>query len=108
MNITRLSAAAAIVAATLGLAACGSDESEQPTEASDQPTVDLEAAPENASWSSVGGIGTPVDSNDGPEKTVPYRTATPTPRKERYKQLLTAKSCWLRQTIKHGQTLPLT
>ena len=55
MNITRLSAAAAIVAATLGLAACGSDESEQPTEAKDQPTVDLEAAPENASWSSVGG-----------------------------------------------------
>ena len=71
MNITRLSAAAAIVAATLGLAACGSDEPEQPTEASDHPTVDLEAAPENASWSSVGGIGTPVDSNDGPEKTSP-------------------------------------
>ena len=71
MNITRLSAAAAIVAATLGLAACGSDEPDQPTEASDQPTVDLEAAPENASWSSVGGIGTPVDSNDGPEESEP-------------------------------------
>ncbi|MDK8833777.1 hypothetical protein [Corynebacterium striatum] len=71
MKFTRLSAAAAIVAATLGLAACGSNESEQPTEANDQPAVDLEAAPENASWSSVGGIGTPVDSNDGPEKTSP-------------------------------------
>lgn len=86
MNITRLSAAVAIVAAMLGLAACGSDESEQPTEASDQPTVDLEAAPENASWSSVGGSVRRWIPTTGRKRLIPYHTATPIPHKEQYRQ----------------------
>lgn len=71
MTTTRLSAAALITGVALALTSCGSNNDEQPAPSAEQPAVDLEAAPADASWSSVGGLRAPVDSNDGPESTSP-------------------------------------
>ncbi|MDV8002847.1 hypothetical protein [Rhodococcus sp. IEGM 1408] len=76
----KASLALAATAAALLLAATGCSSSDEPADSDgDAAAVDVEAAPTDLTWRTVGGLRVPVSRADGPAKTTPPEGYSHTP-----------------------------